>query len=286
MVASVFGSLVGGVGTLISGNQLRLLILEESKRANVGHIGSALSVADIIAVLFGDILNFSPEDAFSRDRFILSKGHAALALYAALYCKGFLDRKELATYCQDGTLLGTHPEPIPGTIDFGTGSLGHGLSFGVGAAIASRMDRSTRRVYVLVSDAELNEGSHWEAVMFAAHHKLDVLTAVVDYNGQQAMGKTRDILSLDPLRDRWSAFGWQAIETDGHDPAALKEAFQNAASTSEKPSVIIAKTTAGKGVSFMENLVQWHYLPMTDEQYVQACSEIRELSCEPRLPKL
>src|SRR5258706_11106648 len=185
----------------ISGKSLRKLILEESKRANVGHIASALSIADIIAALFEHVLANVGVDAKERDRFVLSKGHASLALYSALYSKGILTREQLGTYCADGSLLGTHPEHILPGIDFSTGSLGQGLSFGVGAALAARMDNSERRVFVLLSDAECNEGSIWESVMFGAHHHLSNLTAIVDSNGQQAMGKTKEVLNLDSLAE-------------------------------------------------------------------------------------
>ena len=252
---------------------LRRIVLEESKRANVGHIGSALSIADIIAVLYADVLRIDhPEDP-ERDRFVLSKGHAALALYAALTLKGFLSRQELTSFCDDGSLLGVHPERDLAGVDFTTGSLGHGLSFAAGAALAARLDGSDRRSYALLSDAECNEGAVWEAVMFAAHHRLSSLIAIIDCNGQQALGKTADVLQMEPQADRWQSFGWRSIEVDGHDPDALKTAFAEAAE-GETPCVILARTSAGKGVSFMEGQVQWHYLPMSDEQYAHALAEV------------
>jgi transketolase len=248
---------------------LRRLILEESKRANVGHIGSALSVADLVAALYGAILRGEPEDP-DRDRFILSKGHAALALYAALHLAGRLSREQLATYCADDTALGTHPEhELPG-IDFSTGSLGQGLSFGAGAALAARLQGSDRRVFVLLSDAECNEGALWEAVMFAAHKRLSNLIAIVDLNGQQALGYTRDVLDLSPLAERWRAFGWDAAEIDGNDPEALVAAVDGLDTRGGAPHVLVARTTFGKGVSFMENEISWHYWPMSDEQYAEA----------------
>lgn len=253
--------------------QIRRHIIDQSRRAKVGHIGPALSIAEVVAVLYGEVLRLGagPEDP-ERDRFVLSKGHAALALYAALRLKGLLSQEELDTFCGDGTLLGVHPEHVLSGIDFSTGSLGQGLSFGAGAALAARLAGSGRRVFVLASDAECNEGSLWEAVMFAAHHRLGALTAIVDDNGQQAMGKTAEVLGLQPLAEKWRAFGWQAVEVDGHDPAALHRAL--VAPHPDAPKVIIARTVCGKGVSFMESQVKWHYLPMSEGEYLRACAEL------------
>ena len=253
--------------------QIRKIVLEQSKRAHVGHIGSALSIADILACLYDGILRIPALDDPDRDRFILSKGHAALALYAVLYLKGWIDEKTLNSFHSDGTLLGVHPEcALPG-VDFSTGSLGHGLSIGVGAALAAQMQRSNRRIFVLISDAECNEGSTWEAVMFAAHHRLSNLTAIIDLNGQQALGYTKNVLALPDMPDRWNSFGWNAREVDGHDGAALHEALVDDKSGSSMPRVIVARTIFGKGVSFMENQIKWHYLPMSDEQYRVAMKE-------------
>jgi len=258
--------------------EIRRVVLEQSKRANVGHIGSCLSVADILAVLFADVLRVeSPADP-DRDRFILSKGHAALALYAALVGMGRLDAKALQTFCEDGSALGTHPETAVPGIDFSTGSLGHGLSLGVGAALAARMQGSERRVFVLVSDAECNEGSLWEAVMFAAHHRLANLVAIVDLNGQQALGFTDDVLSLSPLADRWRAFGWDVQEVDGHDLGRLCDVINGLDPSGQAPHVLIARTVFGKGVSYMENKIAWHYKPMSDDEYLQALSELETAS--------
>ena len=254
--------------------EIRKIILTQSKRAHVGHIGSALSIADIVAVLYNRVLNIpSPKDA-QRDRFILSKGHAALALYAALYLRGGLSQAELNTYCGDGSLLGVHPEfELPG-IDFATGSLGLGLSIGVGAALAARLQGSRRRVFVLVSDAECNEGSLWEAVMSAAHFKLSNLIAIVDLNGQQALGTTGEVLDLSPMASRWQAFNWDACEVDGHDLAAINTGIARFDLEHDRPHVLIAHTIAGKGVSFMEHQVKWHYMPLTDLEFQQAMLEV------------
>jgi len=254
--------------------EIRRIILEQSHRANVGHIGSALSIADIVAAAFDGGLNIPAPEAPDRDRFVLSKGHAALALYAALHLRGSLPAAQLDTFCADESLLGVHPEHVLRGVDFSTGSLGHGLSIGTGAALAARLQGAHRRTCVLLSDAECNEGSTWEAVMFAAHHKLSRLVAVVDLNGQQALGYTQDVLDLSPMADRWRAFGWQVVEIDGHDVAALKAALGLTNGPGNRPTVILANTTFGKGVSFMERQIKWHYLPMNAEQFEQAMREI------------
>lgn len=263
---------------MVTPDAIRQIILEQSKRAHVGHIGSALSIADIVATLYGNALRISHPDDPDRDRFVLSKGHAALALYAALFLNGWISEKTLNTYCGEGSLLGVHPEHRLAGVDFSTGSLGQGLSFGVGAALAGRMQGSARRVFVLASDAECNEGSLWEAVMFASHHRLRNLTAIIDVNGQQAFGYTREVLDLSPLHERWRAFGWDVHEVDGHDMDCLAAVFARVAPDAEggadAPHVVLAHTTFGKGVSFMERQIKWHYLPMSDDEYRQACGEI------------
>ena len=250
-------------------SELRRVILEQAFRARVGHIGSALSVVEILVALFR-VMDGEPGER-ERDRLVFSKGHAALALYAALQLSGRLSREELETYCGDGTLLGTHPEhALPG-VDFSTGSLGHGLSLGAGAALAARLQGSDRRAFVLVSDAECNEGSLWEAAMFAAHHRLGNLTALVDANGQQALGYTRDVLDLEPLAQRFAAFGWETDAVDGHDVDALVGALER---PGDSPRAVVARTTFGKGVSYMESLVKWHYWPMSDADYERALAEV------------
>jgi transketolase len=261
-----------GVG--IPGNAIRRIVLEQSKRANVGHIGCALSIADILAALYGGVLRIkSPRDP-ERDRFIVSKGHAALAAYAALFLRGWLTQEELNTYCADGSLLGVHPEhALPG-IDFSTGSLGHGLSIGAGSALAAHLKQSSRRVFVLLSDGECNEGSVWEAVMFAAHHRLANLVAIVDVDGQQAFGYTEKVLSLSPLGDRFGAFGWDSHDVDGHDVPGMVRCLSSLDACSRQPHVILAHTTFGKGVSYMEGQIRWHYMPMSEAEYEQALDEI------------
>ncbi len=252
---------------------IRRIVIEQSKRANVGHIGSALSIADILAALYGGVLDL-PNDRAHRDRLVLSKGHASLALYAALELTDRVPSGTTGTYCADGTLLGVHPERELDGVDFCTGSLGHGLPIAVGAALAARMQKSSRRVFAVMSDAELNEGSVWEAAMFAAHHELANLVLILDLNGQQAMGYTRDVLDLDAPARRWGAFGWDVHELDGHDPAGMRARIGELDFRAGAPHILIARTTFGKGVSFMQNTIDWHYLPMTDEQYAQALSEL------------
>jgi transketolase len=255
----------------MTGKDLRRIVIETSLLAQVGHISSALCVCDILAVLYGKILrNFPGPD---RDRFILSKGHAALAQYAALRLKGLLSKETLETFCKDGSSLGVHPEyGIPG-IEISTGSLGMGLSIGAGMALSANRRGASWNVYVLISDAECNEGSVWETIMFAAHHKLSQLTLIIDDNGMQAMGKTGEILDIQPLEERLKVFGWDAQTVDGHDPRALEKALR---SPSKKPRAIVAKTIAGKGVSFMEGKLEWHYFPLTPDQARQALSELEK----------
>jgi transketolase len=253
---------------------IRRIIVAESKRANVGHIGSALSIADILAALYSGILNL-PADRSQQDRVVLSKGHAALALYAALELTGHVPAGTTGTYCADGTLLGVHPERDLHAVDFCTGSLGHGLPIAAGAALAARLQRSMRRAFVVLSDAELNEGSVWEAAMFAAHQGLANLVVILDLNGQQAMGYTRDVLDLDAPEQRWRSFGWDVRELDGHDTSAMQATIRDLNVATGPPHIVIAHTTFGKGVSFMQNVIDWHYLPMTDEQYDQALSELQ-----------
>lgn len=255
---------------------IRQIILEQAKRANVGHIGSALSIAEILIALYMNVLRIpNPEDP-DRDRFILSKGHAALALYAMLFLKESLSREALNTYCCDESYLGVHPDHKLKGIDFSTGSLGMGLTMGVGSALAARLQKSSRRVFVLLSDAECNEGSIWEAMMFAAHHDLDNLTAIVDLNGQQALGYTNDVLALNPMSDYWRAFHWDAHDVDGHNIQAITNTIERFDHKPGKPHVVIAHTVFGKGVSFMENQIKWHYMPMSDEEYQAALKEIFE----------
>lgn len=255
-------------------NEIRRLCLIQSKEANVGHIGSSLSIAELLAVLYSKILNIPTTKDPERDRFILSKGHAALALYAALHLKGLMSQDTLSTFCKDNSALGAHPENSVDGVDFATGSLGMGLSFGSGAALAAKKCNSKRRVFVIISDAELNEGSLWETALFAGHHQLSNLVAIVDQNGQQALGYTKDILDTDSIEAKFRAFKWRTYLVDGHDCDELEKTLKELDYSSGSPHVIIAKTIFGKGISYMENQIQWHYLPMDESQFKLALKEI------------
>lgn len=256
-------------------SEIRRTILDESMRARVGHIGSALSIADLLAALYGGGLRIDAADDADRDRLVLSKGHAALALYAALAATDRIDSALLQTYCAEGSKLGAHPEHVLSGVDFSTGSLGQGLSIATGAALAARRQGSQRRTFALLSDAETNEGSIWEAAMFAAHHRLANLIVLVDMNGQQALGYTPDVLDPGPpAADRWAAFGWDVHELDGHDVAGLQRTIAALDTADGAPHVLLADTTFGKGVSFMEGTIEWHYLPLTADQHQQALAEL------------
>ena len=252
--------------------EIRLRILEQSKRANIGHIGSALSVVELLAAVYGGFISDAagPE----RDRFVMSKGHAALALYATLAETGRMEPSRLDSFCADGSELGGHPEASLDGVDFSTGSLGQGLSIATGAALAARMQGSQRKVIALLSDAELNEGSVWEAAMFAGHHKLANLIALLDANGQQALGYTQEVLEQEDVLKRWSSFGWDVHEVPGHDVDRLAQTLASLDLKAGKPHVLVARTTFGCGVSFMEGKIDWHYLPMSDEQFDRAVGEV------------
>lgn len=255
-------------------HDIRRTIIEQSYRANVGHIGSALSIADLVAAVIGGPARLDGNG--DRDRVVLSKGHAALALYAALHLRGRLQDGAIDTYCADGSLLGVHPEHGLDGVDFCTGSLGQGLSLGAGAALAAKRQGSDRRVYVIMSDAELNEGSIWEAAMFAAQHRLDNLALLIDLNGQQALGYTREVIDLGSVEDKLRGFGWSAETVPGHDQEALGTALEPIGEG--RPQAVVARTTFGYGVSFMESQIKWHYLPLDDEAYAKALDELRLLA--------
>lgn len=247
---------------------IREKVLRRSFNANVGHIGCSLSVADAMAVLYSGFI-----DSADRSEFVLSKGHAALCLFAALDEAGILE-EELATFCSDGTSLGVHPEAGLEGIAFSTGSLGQGLSFATGYALAGRLG-PPREVYTLASDAELNEGSFWEAAMFAGHHGLTNLTLLVDMNGQQALGQTTEILDLTNAGQLFRQLGWEVHDVDGHDHEEIRTHLKRAQEEDNQPSVLLLDTTFGKGVSFMESSVEWHYRPLDEELLRQALEEVR-----------
>lgn len=258
-------------------NAIRLNVLNMTHRANASHIGSCLSIADLLAVLYFGEMKVDPADPSwnNRDRFILSKGHAAAAVYACLAMRGFIPTSDLDTYGADGSQYMTHiSHKIPG-VEFSSGSLGHGLPFAVGKALALKSNL-TVRVFALLSDGELDEGSNWEALMFAAHHKLCNLIVIVDYNKLQSLDTTERTLGLEPLVAKFTAFGANVVEVDGHDHIAIGNAFMQATSQVCKPTVILAHTTKGKGVSFMENKVEWHYKSPNAEQLLIATQELEK----------
>jgi transketolase len=257
--------------------RMRVQSLNMIHRAKASHIGSALSICDIVAVLYAQILKLAPTEptALGRDRFILSKGHACVAVYAALAETGFFPKEDLLNYGQDHSVLMNHISHKVAGVEFSTGSLGHGLPFGTGKALAAKRLKQDWRTFVLLSDGELGEGSNWEAMMFASHHNLGNLTAIVDYNKLQSLTTVEKTLRVEPLADKARAFGWSVLEVDGHDHIALREQLSNTHWESGKPSFLIAHTTKGKGVSFMENSVEWHYKSPSSEQLAQALGELK-----------
>ena len=241
------------------------------------HIGSILSVSDIVAVLYADVANVDPDDPEhdDRDRIILSKGHAGAAVYAALAERGFFDVAELLTHYADGSRLSGHVshKGVPG-VEFSTGSLGHGLSVAAGMAYAAKKDHKSHRVFVIMGDGECDEGSVWEAALVANHYDLDNLVAIIDRNRMQSLDYTVNTITLEPFADKWRAFGWNVIQVDGHDHDQLRAAFE-ASKSAAGPSVIIAETVKGKGISFMENDILWHYrFPHAGEEYDSAVAEL------------
>ncbi|MDA8993602.1 transketolase [Flavobacteriaceae bacterium] len=255
---------------------IRLNSIKMVYKSRGSHIGSALSYVDILAVLYSDILKYEPTNpSFEiRDRFILSKGHACSSLYACLALKGFYDIKKLDNYGKNDNILMNHvSHKVPG-VEFSTGSLGHGLPFGIGIAKGLKLKhKKPPRVYVLLGDGELAEGSNFEALLFGSHHKLDNLILIIDYNDLQSLTTVEKTLNILPLDEKIKAFGWNFFEVDGHDHSVIHEVLLNIPSNG-KPTVIVANTIKGKGVSFMENKVEWHYKSPNDEEYIQALNEI------------
>jgi transketolase len=257
---------------------LRRLVVRMLRGGRRGHVGSAFSCIDVLRVLYDDILRFdagNPEWP-ARDRCILSKGHGCLALYAVLADKGFFPERELDRFCAHDGILGGHPDAnkVPG-VEASTGALGHGLSIGLGMAIHLRLARSLSRVFVLLGDGECNEGSVWEAAMCAGKHRVANLTAIVDYNKQQAFGATRDVQELEPLADKWRAFGFAVREIDGHDVAAIRRSCLSLPFDATKPSAIIAHTVKGRGASFAENNMKWHHKnKVTDQELASLLAEL------------
>jgi transketolase len=256
--------------------RIRAHALRMTHRARSSHIGGCLSIADLLAVLYSGVLKVNPgrPDLPDRDRFILSKGHAAAALYAVLAERGFFPKEWLETFYQNGSHLPGHATyGVPG-VEVSTGSLGHGLSIGCGMALAGKHDGKSYRVFTLLSDGECDEGSTWEAALFAPHHHLDNLVAIIDYNKIQSFGRVKEVLDLEPFTAKWQSCNWGVQEIDGHDVEAIENALYDVPFITGKPSCIIAHTVKGKGVSFMENDLAWHYQSPKDDQLRQALAEL------------
>ncbi len=260
--------------------RLRKHALRMAQSGGGSHIGSALSMADIMGVLYGRVLRVDPKDPKwpGRDRFILSKGHAGAGVYASLAERGFFPAELLSQHYKNGSIFSGHVshKGVPG-VEFSTGSLGHGL--GIGAGMATQLKRlgGGQRVFVVMSDGECDEGSNWEAIMFAAHYKLDNLIAVVDYNKLQSLAPVSETMNLEPFADKWRAFGWSVYQVDGHDHGVLHDLFDRIPFETGKPSVILADTVKGKGISFMENQVLWHYRSPQGAEFDAAMAELDAL---------
>lgn len=251
--------------------QARLKVLEMIHKAGTSHIGSNLSVIDLLTVLY-EKANINKEDWENRDRIILSKGWAAASLYYFLFRKGLITQEELDSYCQKNSKFIGLAEPITPGIEFAGGSMGHGFPAGVGMAIAAKKLEKDYQTYVVMSDGEMDCGTTWESAMIAAHQKLDNLTVIIDVNGWQAMGKTSEVLNQGNLSDKWESFGWQATEIDGHNFSQIENNLRPG--NFFKPEVIIANTIKGKGVSFMEDKLEWHYRNVDEDSYRKALYEL------------
>lgn len=259
--------------------RIRQAVLQMTHAAKSSHVGTSLSMADLLAVLYGGILRVRPEepDWPERDRFILSKGHGCAGLYAVLAERGFFPGSWLDDFYQNGSRLAGHVthHGVPG-VEASTGSLGHGLPLACGMAVAGKRDRQDYRIFTLMSDGECDEGSVWEAAMFASHHRLDHLAAIVDYNKIQSLGAVKDILGLEPFHAKWEAFGWAVREIDGHDLSQIEKTLRELPFQKGKPSCLIAHTVKGKGVGFMENDLSWHYRSPDTEELRRAFEELLE----------
>jgi len=254
-------------------------LLKYIKKANAGHTGGSLSCVDILNVLYNRILNVTPDqfDDRGRDRYIQSKGHSVEALYVVLADKGFFPESELETLCQYRSHYVGHPTRKVKGIEQNTGALGHGLAFSVGVALSAKKDNANYKVYTLLGDGELAEGSNWESLLAAAHYGLDNLTAIIDRNNLQITGRTQDICNIEPLEEKFRSFGWCVRIVNGHDVAAMTEVLRAIPFEAGKPNVVIANTIKGKGISFMENDCTWHHRVPDDEQYERAQQELDEL---------
>ncbi|HYL82296.1 MAG TPA: transketolase [Candidatus Acidoferrum sp.] len=256
--------------------RIRRHCVQMTSRANASHIGSSLSMADLVAVLYGGILRMDPARPAwpDRDRFILSKGHGCAALYAALAECGFFPVSDLETFYQNGTRFAGHTmHDIPG-IELSAGSLGHGLPVATGMALAAKRDGRSHRIFCMLSDGECDEGSVWEAALFAPHHRLDNLVVIVDYNKIQSLGRVSEVIDLEPLADKWRSFGWGTREIDGHDLAAIETSLRAVPFQPGRPSCIVAHTVKGKGVSYMEDQLLWHYRAPRGQDFDTAMAEL------------
>ncbi|MFH1399545.1 MAG: transketolase [Candidatus Woesearchaeota archaeon] len=263
----------------LTARQIRKDIISMTHNAGSGHPGGSLSAADIVTALYFEVMHLNPKKPKwpDRDRFIMSKGHCCSAQYAAMARRGFFPAEELMTYRKLGSRLQGHPDMVKfPMLEASTGSLGQGLSIAVGLALGLTLDKSSSRVYCMLGDGELEEGQIWEAVMSAAHFKLDNLCAIVDANRLQQIGFNKDIKDLQPISEKFSMFGWNSLEIDGHDFKEILAAFERAAKTKAKPTVIIAHTIKGKGISFMENTKEWHGKAPDKEQFAKAMKELED----------
>lgn len=259
--------------------EIRRKTIEMVYKAKASHIGGALSMVDILAVLYLDIINIDPSNPLdeNRDRFLLSKGHACTSLYATLGLKNFFPIDKLESYSQDNSLFLSHTSHLIPGVEVSAGSLGHAFPIACGLAIAAKRKGKQWKTYCLVSDGELNEGSNWEAILLAPQLKLDNLILIVDYNKIQSLGFVKDVIDLDSLRMKFEAFNWEVFEIDGHNHQDLKATFNTTKDLNNRPKVIIAHTTKGKGVSFMENRLLWHYKSPDEQQFFQAIQELGQL---------
>ena len=264
-------------------NDLRMLIIDMLTGAGSGHPGGSLSAADILTYLYFKEMNVDSTkiDCPNRDRFVLSKGHAAPVLYGTLAMKGFINVQDLKNLRKLGSTLQGHPDmhKVPG-VDMSTGSLGQGFSASVGMAIGSKLDKKDTRIYVLLGDGEVQEGIVWEAAMAASHYQLDNLVAIIDHNGLQIDGPNDEVMKVSPLKEKWESFGWNTIEIDGHSFVDIQKGFMLAKEVEGKPTVIIAQTVKGKGISFMENQVGWHGVAPSEQDRLKAFEDLKELNVE------
>lgn len=256
---------------------IRAKVVEMSCRAKAAHLGSALSCVDLVVSLYGGVLNINPSSPYDndRDRLIFSKGHACTTLYAMLASFGFFPAEMLDTYATAGSVLAEEPIPnVLAGVEVATGSLGHGLSLGLGMALAAKITKSSYRTFVLMGDGECNEGTVWEAAMLAPAKKLDNLVAIVDFNKWQGIGRSQEIMALSPLKEKFAAFGWSAHEVDGHNVEEILSVLKNVPDGTGRPVAVIAHTLKGKGISFMEDDNNWHYRIPTEEELVKAIEEL------------